>query len=394
MFFKILIKYIFGYINIKVEGYFVERFINKCINEGIFFWNIKREKSTIAYMNVGIRDFKKLCKISKETKCKVKILEKKGLPFFLNRYRKRKIFLILIVLIGIVLFTLSKFIWNINIEGINNINESEIISVLDEKGLKVGKIKNKIDTQKIINEIRLERTDISWIGITIKGTNATVKIVEADSKPEIINEEDYCNIVATKDAQIVKISAQNGIPVVKTDDIVTKGDILIAGWIDGKYTGTRYVHSEGEVKAKVWYTEKEQVTLDQVVERDTGNSEQKYKIKINNFTINLFKTLSKFEKYDTIETCNQIKIFSNFYLPIELIKLTNMEKVEEKITYGIEEAKQISIQEASEKIEKRLQNNQEILQKYVNTYVNSDYVEAEVTYEVLENIGTKEKIVF
>ena len=394
MFFKILIKYIFGYINIKVEGYFVERFINKCINEGIFFWNIKREKSTIAYMNVGIRDFKKLCKISKETKCKVKILEKKGLPFFLNRYRKRKIFLILIVLIGLVLFTLSKFIWNINIEGINNINESEIISVLDEKGLKVGKIKNKIDTQKIINEIRLERTDISWIGITIKGTNATVKIVEADSKPEIINEEDYCNIVATKDAQIVKISAQNGIPVVKTDDIVTKGDILIAGWIDGKYTGTRYVHSEGEVKAKVWYTEKEQVTLDQVVERDTGNSEQKYKIKINNFTINLFKTLSKFEKYDTIETCNQIKIFSNFYLPIELIKITNMEKVEEKITYGIEEAKQTGIQKASEKIEKQLNGEQEVLQKYVNTYVNNNFVESEVTYEVLENIGTKEKIVF
>ena len=394
MFFKILIKNIFGYINIKVEGYFVERFINKCINEGIFFWNIKREKSTIAYMNVGIRDFKKLCKISKETKCKVKILEKKGLPFFLNRYRKRKIFLILIVLIGLVLFTLSKFIWNINIEGINNINESEIISMLDEKGLKVGQIKNKIDTQKIINEIRLERADISWIGITMKGTNATVKIVEADSKPEIINEEDYCNIVSTKDAQIVKISAQNGIPVVKAGDIVTKGDILIAGWIDGKYTGTRYVHAEGEVKAKVWYTEKEQVTLNQVVERDTGNSEQKYKIKINNFTINLFKTLSKFEKYDTIETCNQIKIFSNFYLPIELIKITNMEKVEEKITYGIEEAKQTGIQKASEKIEKQLNGEQEVLQKYVNTYVNNNFVESEVTYEVLENIGTKEKIVF
>ena len=394
MFFKILIKNIFGYINIKVEGYFVERFINKCINEGIFFWNIKREKSTIAYMNVGIRDFKKLCKISKETKCKVKILEKKGLPFFLNRYRKRKIFLILIVLIGLVLFTLSKFIWNINIEGINNINESEIISMLDEKGLKVGQIKNKIDTQKIINEIRLERADISWIGITMKGTNATVKIVEADSKPEIINEEDYCNIVSTKDAQIVKISAQNGIPVVKAGDIVTKGDILIAGWIDGKYTGTRYVHAEGEVKAKVWYTEKEQVTLNQVVERDTGNSEQKYKIKINNFTINLFKTLSKFKKYDTIETCNQIKIFSNFYLPIELIKITNMEKVEEKITYGIEEAKQTGIQKASEKIEKQLNGEQEVLQKYVNTYVNNNFVESEVTYEVLENIGTKEKIVF
>lgn len=394
MFFKILIKYILGYINIRVEGYFVEKFINRCIKEEIFFWNIKREKTTIAYMNLGMGDFKRLCKIAKESKCKVKILEKKGIPFFLNRYRKRKIFLILIILISVILFLASKFIWNIKIEGLNNINEKEIISTLEEKGLKVGERKSEINTQKIINEIRLERGDIAWIGISIEGTNATVKIVEANSRPEIINEEDFCNIVASKDAQIVKVSAQNGIPAVETDDIVTKGDILIAGWIEGKYTGTRYMHAEGEVKAKVWYTEKIQLPLKQVIAGDTGNIEKKYKIKINNFTINLFKTLSKFEKYDTIETCNQIKIFSNFYLPIELIKITNTEKREDKITYGPEEAKQIAIDKACEKIENELDSNPEVLQKYINTYVNNDYVEAEVTYEVLENIGTKEKIVF
>ena len=394
MFFKILIKNILGYINIKVEGYFVEKFINRCINEGIFFWNIKREKSTIAYMNLGIGDFKKLCKIAKESKCKVKALEKKGIPFLLNRYRKRKIFLILLILISATLYVSSKFIWNIEIEGLNNINENEINLMLEEKGLQIGKRKSEIDVKKIINEIRLEREDIAWVGITIEGTNATIKIVEASAKPEVINEEDYCNIVATKDAQIVKISAQNGIPLAKTDDIVTKGDILIAGWIDGKYTGTRYVHAEGEIKAKVWYTEKTQVPLKQVVEKDTGNIENKYKIKINNFTINLFKTLSKFEKYDTIEASNKLKIFSNFYLPIELIKVTNKEKLEEKITYGTEEAKQIGIQKASEKIEDELQDDVEVLQKYINTYENKDYIEVEVTYEVLENIGTKEKIVF
>ena len=104
----------------------------------------------------------------------------------------------------------------------------------------------------------------------------------------------------------------------------------------------------------------------------------KYKIKINNFTINLFKTLPKFEKYDTIE----------------LVKITNSEIVEKQITYGTEEAKQLSVQKACKKIEEKLQDNPEVLQKYVNTNVNNDYVEAEVTYEVLENIGTKEKIVF
>ena len=117
-------------------------------------------------------------------------------------------------------------------------------------------------------------------------------------------------------------------------------------------------------------------------------------IKINNFTIKLFKTLPKFEKYDTIETCNSVKIFSNFYLPIELVKITNSEIVEKQITYGTEEAKQLSVQKACKKIEEKLQDNPEVLQKYVNTNANNDYVEAEVTYEVLENIGTKEKIVF
>ena len=394
MFFRILIKYILGYINIKIEGYFVEKFINKCINENIFFWNVKREKSTIVYINTGIKDFKRLCRIAKECKCKILIKEKKGLPFILNRYRKRKVFAFFVVLIAISLIVTSKFVWNIRVEGNDKINQSEIVSMLEQKGLKVGTLKSRVNSQEIINEIRLERADIAWIGISIEGTNAIVKIVEAEAKPEIINEEDYCNIIATKDAQIVKISAQNGIPVVKQDDVVTKGDILIAGWIDGKYTGTRYVHAEGEVKAKVWYTEKEKVALNQVIEEKTENTEEKYKIKINNFTINLFKTLSKFEKYDTIETCNSVKIFSNFYLPIELVKITNSEIVEKQITYGTEEAKQLSVQKACEKIEEKLQDNPEVLQKYVNTNVNNDYVEAEVTYEVLENIGTKEKIVF
>ena len=81
-------------------------------------------------------------------------------------------------------------------------------------------------------------------------------------------------------------------------------------------------------------------------------------------------------------------------MPIELVKITNSEIVEKQITYGTEEAKQLSVQKACKKIEEKLQDNPEVLQKYVNINVNNDYVEAEVTYEVLENIGTKEKIVF
>ena len=86
MFFKILIYYILGYVNISVEGYFIERFINICISKNILLWNLKRKKSSFLYTNIGIKDFKKIKQIAKTTKCRVKIESKKGLPFLLHKY--------------------------------------------------------------------------------------------------------------------------------------------------------------------------------------------------------------------------------------------------------------------------------------------------------------------
>ena len=84
-------------------------------------------------------------------------------------------------------------------------------------------------TKEIINQIRLKRSDIAWIGIEMKGTNAIVKVVKAESKPKIIDDEDYCNIVSDKRGIITKISAQNGTLAVKVGDTVDVGTVLING---------------------------------------------------------------------------------------------------------------------------------------------------------------------
>ena len=251
---KILLSYIFGFLNIEVEGYLVERFINRCISKGIFLWNIKRDKSTIAYMNIGIKSFKLIRKIAKETKCNIKIKVKKGLPFLFHKYRKRKFFVYILVILCLGIIASSNFIWNIQVEGNSTITKEEILSNLRDEGIKVGVLKKKINLKQAISDIRLKREDLAWIGIEIRGTNVIVKLVEADKKPEIIDEEDYCNIVATKPGIIVKVNAINGTPLVKEGETVKEGTPLIGGWLEGKYTGVRYVHANGTVKAKVWYS--------------------------------------------------------------------------------------------------------------------------------------------
>lgn len=394
MFLKILLNYILGYVNIKVEGFFIERFINICISKKILLWNIKRKKSTIMYANIGINDYKKLKPIAKKTKSKISIQNKKGLPFVVHKYRKRKIFVGLLAVIFIALFVMSKFIWNIEIKGNNQISKAEILEELNKQGLKIGAYKGKINSNSIINRVRLDRNDIAWMGIDLEGTNAIVEIKETSKAPEIIDENEYCNIVSNKEGMITKINVQNGTAVVKEGDIVKQGDILVQGYLEGKYTGIRYVHAKADIEAKIWYSKKEKVFLKQQIQVPTGATEEKYTLNINNFKINFYKTLSKFENYDTINENKKLMIFSNFYLPIEIIKKTNYEYVNEEKIYTEEELIQLTQEKIEEELEEEISQKENIINKQTNVYPNEDYIEVEVIYEVLENIGNKDKIIF
>lgn len=393
MFLKILSDYIMGYVHVVIEGYYIERFINICISKKIMLWNMRREKASILYANIGIKDFKRLKEIARKTGSKIAIQNKKGMPFLLNRYRKRKIFLFSLILIFLMLFLTSKFVWNIEVRGNVSIETGSIVQDLNECGLTTGKLKSKIDTKKMINDIRLKRDDIAWIGIHVDGTNVIVEIVEAEKRPEIIDEEDYCNIVSDKEGIITKISAQNGTVLVKQGDVVKKGDILVGGWMDGKYTGTRYVHSNADVQAKVWYSKKEKMILNQEVREKTGVEEKRYAIKFNNFKINLYKSLPKFKNYDTINENKKVKLFSNFYLPIEILTDTYYEVNFQPTSYTTQEAKQILIEKLETQLSEEVKETNNIVNKQVNVNEGDGYIEVEVIYEVLENIGTKEKLI-
>ena len=51
-------------------------------------------------------------------------------------------------------------------------------------------------------------------------------------------------------------------------------------------------------------------------------------------------------------------------------------------------------EELSKRLEEQIENKEAILDKKVTEEHTEEYVEVEVIYEVLENIATKEKIVF
>lgn len=394
MLIKILLSYLIGYVMVEIEGYYIERFMNICRKQRVTIWNLKRDKSVRLKLNIRAKEFKQICQIAKRTNCKVKIKKKKGIPFLIHRYQKRKFFFLLLIIFILLLVGSSQFVWNVEMQEEQGRILENIEKDIEEAGLKTGKWKANIDTKEIINKVRLKRQDIAWMGIELKGTNAIVKLVKADEKPNIINEDDYCNIVSDKTGVITKINAQNGTANVKEGDVVKQGEVLINGWMEGKYTGMRYVHAKGQIQAKVWYTKHKKIKYNATEKEETGNIENQYEIKFNNFKINLHKKLSKFKIYDTIETESKFKLFSDFYLPISIVKKTNKELQEVEKNYEVEEAKNLGIQELQQELEQEIQDKEKIVNKNINTYEHEDGVDVYVTYEVLEEIGTNEKIVF
>lgn len=391
---KIILNHILGYVKIKVESVFIERFINICISKRIFIWDIQREKSSIMYANIGIKDFKRLKNVAKKTKSKVSIEGKYGIPFLLHRYRKRKNFFILCSIILISLVAMSRFVWNIEIEGLQTIPKEEFMQELNDYGLKIGTRKSLIDSNSIINKMRLTRDDISWMGIDIKGTNIIIKIKEKEKAPIVINKSDYCNIVSNKTGLITKINVQDGTKAVEIGDMVKEGDVLVLGLLEGKFSGeTRYVHAIADVDAKVWYSKKEKFYYNQDIRKETGQIENKYSIKFNNFKINFTKTLSKFQNYDTICKSKKILLFPNFYLPIEIVKKTNIEYKKISKTFTEEELIEIATEKLEIEIEAEIENKDNIINKQINVDKQEEYVEVEIIYEVIEKIGIEEKII-
>ena len=391
---KIILNHILGYVKIKIESVFIERFINICISKRIFIWDIQREKSSIMYANIGIKDFKRLKNVAKKTKSKVSIEGKYGIPFLLHRYRKRKNFFILCSIILISLVAMSRFVWNIEIEGLQTIPKEEFMQELNDYGLKIGTRKSLIDSNSIINKMRLTRDDISWMGIDIKGTNIIIKIKEKEKAPIVINKSDYCNIVSNKTGLITKINVQDGTKAVEIGDMVKEGDVLVLGLLEGKFSGeTRYVHAIADVEAKVWYSKKEKFYYNQDIRKETGQIENKYSIKFNNFKINFTKTLSKFQNYDTICKSKKILLFPNFYLPIEIVKKTNIEYKKISKTFTEEELIEIATEKLEIEIEAEIENKDNIINKQINVDKQEEYVEVEIIYEVIEKIGIEEKII-
>ncbi len=388
-------NYIRGYVIIIVKGYFLEKFINICTRRQILLWDIKVRGSGVMTLKVSINGFRMLRPIARKTNCSVRIVQKKGLPFVFSRYRRRKAFVAGAVLFVLLLYVLTSFIWSVEITGNEKIETGVILERLAENGVKVGKLKYNIDTDKVANSMMLAIDELRWISITIKGTKVKVQVAERVLPPELVPKDQPCNIVAKRDGVIKSIIAKEGQAVVKPGDTVIKGQMLVSGSIPikGEEGRTRLVHAIASVEARTWYEESCEVKTKITEKKRTGNVTEITSIELFTKRIRLFPKKIEFDKYDKIETEKRLSIGGDLVLPFAIVKESFYECVDVEKELSLEEAKQLAADTAYKKALEKVPEGAKIVNPIANFKEDEEgNIKAHVIIECLEDIGIEEKI--
>lgn len=337
-----------GYLLVHLTGYAPERFLNMCGKRNILIWNLKTAEDGY-YFNISVHGYKLLRPILRKTKTKAKILKRHGMPFYLYRYRGRKMFVIGVFFFLGMLFYTSRFVWNIEVNGNSYLSEETILEFLAEENADFGTRISKIDCAGLEEALRSEYPEVIWTSIKIYGTKMTVDVQESLLSEQFygLKEEEVCDIVAAKDGVITHIITRCGTPVVKVGMEVKKGDCLVSGVIPinsdhGEISGYLYERADADVKALVQYSYEEQISLKYQKKRYIEEPKQYYTLQIGDIIVKNPFEKSMADLYEEIIENTQLCFGSNFYFPVFLKKVTLHSYELEDCEYTEEEIKKLS----------------------------------------------------
>ena len=147
-----------------VQGENIERFLNMCSHHNICIFDVKRTESE-CYMKIYATDFFLLKSIVRKSGVKIRIVQKKGIYFYLKKQAKKKVFIIASCLCLFLLWLSSHFLWGIKMEGTYSVTEDLITDSLRQNGIYYGMPLSKIPIDELKTNLRNTYDEITWISI-------------------------------------------------------------------------------------------------------------------------------------------------------------------------------------------------------------------------------------
>ena len=420
------LRFIRGYVRLRIQGGEEERFLNLCRVRGIEIRKLRREEDGSLTFEIPVSSFFALKPIRAKTGVRVHILKKTGAPFALMRGRRRKVFFLGIAACAALLFLLSGRIWNIHIEGNMRNTTQSLLEYLEETGVSHGMKKSEADCSGIAAGIREAYPDITWVSARIEGTRLILNVKEGIfGEGENTEGEGPCSIAAEESGTVVKMITRSGSPLVKVGDACKKGDVLVLGRLELKNDSQEvfryeYVHADADVYIKRNIPYYAEFPLEYIKETPTGKEQNGVFIQVGQWYLrwglgsenrekieNQGKTGNRegkenreetegratngsedeSEDTETVTNTHPIRLTENFYLPISYGTIHTQPLEKTTSTRTKQQAKALAFQNLQAYEEKLMEKGVQISANNVKIEVDHKICISKGSLEIIEKTG-------
>ncbi|WP_130859817.1 sporulation protein YqfD [Gracilibacillus phocaeensis] len=388
-----------GYITIEVRGVHPELFFQILAKHGVMSWDIEKKTDTVAIGKVKLTSLMKIREVKRQTRYKLFFTGRHGLPFTSKQLINKKPLILGFLLALILIFLLSNIVWRVEVTGLDPDMETEVTETLEEYGVEIGSFQWDLAPPGVIQrQLLADIPELLWVGVKKNGSAYHLEGVE---KTIVEKEEETPpgHLVAAKEGVIHDLFITKGQPLVRTDDVVSKGDMLVSGYLkqveeeEEEEEKRTAVGADGKVIAEVWYRSDVTVPIEQHFQTLKGTKEVKHYLRLKKWLLPVWNLDEpSFPQYQ-VEADERAFYFLKWKLPISYIKQTIYETEETTQQLQKEQAKQLALAHARREIERKTPPESKILdEKVLHESAENGKVKITLYYSVLEDIATKQPI--
>ena len=226
-----LLRLLAGYLRFRASGGFAARFLNLCETMRLRVWNLRQEGGGLTGL-VSPRDYRKLHLAARRAGMRLCCLEKRGLPFFLKRRRRRWGLLAGAVLCAVLAVWSAGFLWSVETTGAQAAPVQDILAAAARIGLASGRRKPKTSGEDLAVALQRELDGaLSWAAVNIIGSRVMIEVRDAQTQETLPDPPfgEPCDLVADFDGLLLSLEVHSGVRANKAGNGVKKGDLLISG---------------------------------------------------------------------------------------------------------------------------------------------------------------------
>lgn len=387
----------------RLRGFSPERFLNLCAANKIVIWDLRYVDDGYQFL-ITVKDFRRVRPLVHKAHVHLNIIGRYGLPFFLHRNRRRKLYGAGIGAFFLILFVMSQFIWNITVEGNLRFTDDALIHYLGTLDISYGMLKADIDCDGLEESIRSQYPEIIWVSARVSGTRLMIKIKENEVMGTIPEKDGTPrDLVAEKDGIITKMVVRQGKAQVKPGDAVTKYQVLVSGIVPiyndaEELVNRQYVRSDADILAKTEYHYEEELPFLTEQRVDTGRKRHGIGLRLGTLSFVWLLPGGGENPWELSRETRQVVILGDFYLPVWVDRISAQEYVlyqrswtEKELEEQKEKINSWKIQNLMQKGVQIIENNVKILKGNSCWKIRGDAV-LEEPIGVGQNINQEEEI--